>query len=257
MTILKFATAILLMATGLSAATDPFVGKWKWSSEKSPQPTIAFSVKDAGDNRYAVAFNGNDPITLTADGASVESPNGGSTSLKNIDEHTWEMVRILGGKYVRGLTISSDEKTLIINQTAHLLNGTTANATTIYKRMGGDKGLVGEWQSVSFKTDNVPVEMIIEPFKKNGLTFYTPYDKWQVSMNFDGKKYSEQGPDVPKGTTSSGKRIDARTIQYASETNGKLDNSGEYKLSEDGRTLTITSKAVKESKPFTNVYDRQ
>jgi hypothetical protein len=258
MTKLKFAASMILFAAGLSAATDPFVGKWKWNAEKSPQPKSTYSIKEAGDNRYTITFNGYSE-TLKADGVQTPSPDGGgSMSLKKVDDHKWEVVRIQGSKYVATDTISPDEKTLTVSMVSHLLSGEIAKSKTTYTRVGTGRGLVGDWEAVSRKSDNPGAfDAIIEPFEEDGLTFSTPYDKWQVSLHLDGKRYYDQGPGIPKGLSSSAKRIDPHTIQFVGEINEVLDNSGDYKLSDDEKTMTMTMKPAKGTQPIIYVYDRQ
>jgi hypothetical protein len=104
---------------------------------------------------------------------------------------------------------------------------------------------------------DIPPTLIIEVFEKDGLTFYTPHDGWKVSVHFDGKRYSDQGPNTPQGTTTSAKRIDARTIEFVGETNGQPQNTATQTVSEDGKTTTLIISPVDSDKEMEGVYDRQ
>jgi hypothetical protein len=42
-----------LLATGLEAASNPFVGTWVYNAERSPKPTITYWIKDLGGDSYA------------------------------------------------------------------------------------------------------------------------------------------------------------------------------------------------------------
>jgi hypothetical protein len=76
-------------------------------------------------------------------------------------------------------------------------------------------------------------------------------------MRFDGKQYFDIAPDGSKGDSSSGKRISDRVIEMKSQTKGRPDSTDEYKVSDDGKTLTIISKSIKTSAVFTSVWDKQ
>jgi hypothetical protein len=77
-------------------------------------------------------------------------------------------------------------------------------------------------------------------------------------MKFDGKQYFDIAPDGTKqNDSSSGKRISDHVIQMESQTKGRPDSTQEFKVSEDGKTLTIVSKSIKTSAVFTSVWDKQ
>src|SRR5437764_13255070 len=56
-----------LFIASLSAADDPFVGKWKLNQEKSKIAGEQMKIADIGDNKYKVSF-GDVSNTITADG---------------------------------------------------------------------------------------------------------------------------------------------------------------------------------------------
>ncbi len=76
-------------------------------------------------------------------------------------------------------------------------------------------------------------------------------------MNFDGKAYFDEGPGDPKGLSTSGKRVSARLLELEGQNNGKPDDKEEFRVSDDGKTLTIVSKPVNSSVVFTTMWDRQ
>jgi hypothetical protein len=69
-----------------------------------------------------------------------------------------------------------------------------------------------------------------------------------ISRLPDGTKQSDSAP---------GKRISDHLIQMKSQTKGRPDSTQEFKVSEDGKTLTIVSKSIKTSAVFTSVWDKQ
>ncbi len=46
--------ALIFASAALAQSPDPFVGTWVYNSEKSPKPTITYSVTDLGGDRYAL-----------------------------------------------------------------------------------------------------------------------------------------------------------------------------------------------------------
>src|ERR1700719_2379766 len=61
-----------LFIASLSAADDPFVGKWKLNQDKSKIAGEQMKIQDLGDNKYKFSF-GNVSDTITADGTDQPS----------------------------------------------------------------------------------------------------------------------------------------------------------------------------------------
>jgi hypothetical protein len=75
-------------------------------------------------------------------------------------------------------------------------------------------------------------------------------------MNFDGKDYPQTGPQDAPGSTSSGKRLDAHTLEITDKINGKIVDHGKYVVSPDGTTLTITQQDEGQPNSSITVYDK-
>ena len=73
----------------------------------------------------------------------------------------------------------------------------------------------------------------------------------------DGKEYTPKGPRVAKGTTVSGKSIDAHTMELTYKLKGKTTETDRWELSEDGKALTDTVNYPGESKAEVDVFERQ
>jgi hypothetical protein len=99
--------------------------------------------------------------------------------------------------------------------------------------------------------------MIVEPFEGDGLSFLSPTTDSKMAVHFDEKQYPDQGAGAQIGSTSSAKRLNPRHIQFAGEVNGKLDGSGDGKVSENGTILTMTYKNTNADEPFVDVYGRK
>jgi hypothetical protein len=97
----------------------------------------------------------------------------------------------------------------------HFYNEMTA------KRTSGTSGLAGTWQTTGV-TLGSPDEISIETWRSGGH-FVTFLDRGQtVRMDFDGKEYRDEGPNVADGTTSAGRRLDERSIETTERFKGKI-----------------------------------
>ena len=251
--------AFILTSTALAATSDPFVGTWIYNPQKSPKPTITYGIKDLGGDKYALTGSTGQTTEIKADGVSIKSPSGATVSFKKLDDHTWQMDRTGGATMVRTFTVSADDKALILHDIFTAPDGGKEETTTTYSRTSPGKSIFGEWKSISMeeKTSGKPAEFVVQPYGKDGLTFISESDRHRTDMNFDGKQYFETGPDGKTGDSSSGKRVSANVIQMESQSKGTPEDNEEFKVSDDGKTLTLTSKSLKTSSVFTSVWDKQ
>jgi hypothetical protein len=251
--------ATVFATTGMVAQSDPFVGTWVYNAEKSPKPTIQYAIKDLGGDRYALTGSSGETTEIKADGVSITSPSGATVSFTKLDEHTWQMNRVDSSTMVRTYTVSPDDKTLTLVDIFTAADGSREETTTAYARIAPGNSIFGKWQSVSMveKSSGKPGLFVIKPYGKDGLSFISPSTKHRTQMKFDGKVYFDEGPGNSKRQSSSGKRVNARLLELQGQINGKLDDKTEFKVSDDGKTLTMISKPVNSSAVFTTVWDRQ
>ncbi len=255
----------LLLAGVLScvssfAATDPFVGTWVYNAQKSPKPTIRYTIKDLGNDRYALTGSTGTTVEIKADGVSIQSPPGTTVSFKKEDDRDWEMVRDEGSeKMVRTYNISPDDKTLTLHDVFTGEQGNNDETLTRYARLSPGNSIFGEWQSVSMeeKTTGEALKLIVTPVDSDGLSISVPARKHLTEMKFDGKMRVDSGPGELKSHTSSGKRVNDHFLQIEDQVNGEPQYTEEWKLSEDAKTLTIITRMANSSAVFTMVWDKQ
>ena len=250
--------AVLLATPMFGVASDPFVGTWVWNSEKSPKPVITYGIKDLGGERYALTGSSGQTTEIKADGVAIKSPTGATVSFKKLDAHTWQMDRVESGTLKRTYTVSEDDRTLTLVDVVTMQNGRQETTTVRYARTGPGKSLFGEWRSVSMKdTSSGPAyKLVIETYDGDGLRL-TQSNQHRTEMKFDGKRYFEIGPDGIKGDSSSGKRVSATLIEMEEQVKGTPDSRDEFRVSEDGKTLTIVNRPIKMPGEFTSVWDKE
>lgn len=161
------------------------------------------------------------------------------------------------GKLVASMThtLSDDGSTQTIKGTETKPDGTTSDFNVVDKRVGSGSGWTGTWESTDVSFDS-PGTWEIKPYGTGGLTFYVAEYDDTLNINFDGKDHSEKGPRVAPGSTSSGKRIDANTLDVTDKIKGKVMDRTKFAVSEDGKTLTLTVRETGQPNARTFVYDK-
>jgi hypothetical protein len=247
---------VVLLAGTMWAADDPFLGKWKLNMEKSKFSGEQTKIEDLGGNKYKWT-SGNVTNTFTTDGTDQPTQFGRTVAITPVDANNWKMVIKKDGKVLSSMThtISADGRTQTIKGTGYKPDGTTDDFTAVLKRIGSGSSLAGTWESTDVKSSS-PDEWEIQAYEGEGLTFNTPAYKDTLSMKFDGKDYEEKGPTVAAGSTSSGKRVDPRTLELTDKIKGQVMDHTKFEVSPDGKTLTLTVHETGQANALTVVYDK-
>ena len=191
-------------------------------------------------------------------GGDQPSGFGDTASWKETGPSDWLIVHKMDGKVTRSATlkISNDERTMTRTTNGTRPDGSSYAMDFKATRISGTKGLAGTWEIITLKMDSYG-EWDIDPYDGDGLSFVTPSEKERQDMKFDGKYYPDQGPTVPPGSTSSARRMNARTIDWTDKLKDKVLDHQELKTSDDGKTLTVVTRDTGEKSPQVMVYDRQ
>ena len=247
-----------LVTTFLWAADNPFVGKWKLNSSKSRLPD-EMKIKKVSENKYAFAFEGGDyEETIVADGTDQPGIVGTTFSVAVEGPNSWKVVRKTDGKILltANWKLSEDGNRLDDDFTFLQPNGSNFNVYYVYKRTAGGPGLDGTWESTSETVKSV-VELQIQPYESNGLAFINPSEGTVKNLNFDGKDYDYERPNVKAKFASSIRRVDQRTLTVTDKVNGKVAGTEEIKISPDHNVLTMTIQSAGQTKPEIRVFDRE
>ena len=106
--------------------------------------------------------------------------------------------------------------------------------------------------TVTYAMDGDNVKVTTDGANGDGSPLHT---EW--TGKFDGKDYPDQGPKVAKGSVSSGRRVNERTLELTHKINGKTTATEQIELSPDLKTLTMTVHTVGKTKPDILVFERQ
>jgi hypothetical protein len=246
-----------LCAAALSAAGDPFVGTWKLNPAKSQFSGEQIKIDDLGQNRYKIT-GGADSDTLTADGTDQPVRFGRTEAITKQGPNVWKIVTKKDGKLLSTATwtLSADGKTLAIKGSSVKPDGTSADFEVAVKRVSGGSGWAATWESTDVKISS-PDELVISSYQNDGLSISTPAYKDVLNLKFDGKDYPETGPNVPPGAASSGKRVNANTLEITDKVKDEVMDHLTYQVSPDGKTLTMTIHETGQPKPLTAVYEKK
>ena len=253
--ILRCLLLACLSSGPLWAGSDPFVGKWKLDTAHS-HLTDQMKVESAGANKYRFSFDGTNVETVVADGTDHPGLSGTNLSVTVEDTRTWKVVRKKDGRMLLTATwkLSPDGRTLRDTFTQFQPDGSPLTVNYVYERTAGTSGFPGTWESNDSQFDSA-FEIRIEPYRGDGLSFVTPAQGTARNVEFDGNDHAN--PGVAPGLTTSGRRVNEHTLHLTDKMNGKLADTREVGLSEDGKTLTITVHQSGRANPSVLVFDRE
>jgi hypothetical protein len=261
---------LLCLAIGtLSAANDPFVGKWKVDPFKS-KLYDEMKVEAAGANKYTLTFGPGQVDTIVADGSDQPALGGSTFSITVKGPNSWEVARKMKGHMLikAQWTLSEDGKTLKDDFTQYLPDGLTLlsspvpNGSTLvlpylYNRTAGTSGFLGTWDSESAKA-SPKIELEIQPNEGDGLSFKRSDETVVKKIKLDGKDYPNADPNAgDKDAAYSGRRVNEHSLEITYKSKGKVTGTWQTELSADLKTLTMTERLVGQSMPKSIlVFDR-
>ena len=246
--------ALALATTGLWTANDPFVGKWKLDASRS-RTVDQMKVDVAGPNTYAFKFEGGPVETIVADGTDQPGLPGTLLSATVVDAHTWKIVRKQGGKVIITAiwNLSEDGRTLRDNFTSAQPDGSMSTVIQVFKRSAAKAGFTGVWESTDLQVTGYEIE--IRPYGSHGFTFAVPAANSVKNVAFDGQDHAVPGP--VEGLTAAGRRPDERVLEMTDKLKGALYDTRTYRLSRDGKILTMTMHIAGQSAPNILVFERE
>jgi len=245
-----------LAAAQLWAANDPFVGDWKLNPSRS-KLTDEMKVESLGANKYAFDFGGGSE-TVVIDGTDQPGVFGTTLSVAAEGPESWKIIRKKDGRMLltANWKLSKDGNTLTDNFTGMNPNGSTYNVNYVYQRMAPGSGFAATWISTNETVNSVFV-LQVRPYDGDGLSFVDPSREQTKNVKFDGKDYPTLGPNAPRGSVSSLRRVNERALEMTDKINGKVLDTRQIELSSDVKTLTMTVHIVGRSEPNILVFDRQ
>lgn len=253
---MKIAGSLALACLALSnlwSASDPFVGRWKLDVSRSVI-VDRMVVEAAGPNRYTFRFEGSQAETVVADGTDQPGLPGTTLSVKAKDSRTVAVVRKQAGRIIVSAAwkVSADDRILHDAFTAVQPDGSSSTTNYVYRRISGASGFVGAWESTTPPVGLV-YELQIRRLGGQGLAFIR--EAGVKNVTFDGRDHSVVG--AAPGTTASGQRRAVRAMEITDKIGGKELDTQAFKLSRDGKTLTMNVRRVGQVTPELLIFERK
>ena len=95
----------------------------------------------------------------------------------------------------------------------------------------------------------------VRPYEGQGLSIISSSEGVTKNVKFDGKDYPNAGSGVK--IVSSAQRVNERTVELTDKIGGKVVDTHEIRVSEDGKTLTMTVHVPGRSEPNVLVFERE
>lgn len=255
---LKRAFTLLVMAgmaaSIASAAENPFIGNWKMNSSKSRTPD-EMKVASKGGNTWSFDFGGT-PEIIAVDGTDQPGIAGTTLSVKPDAPDTWIVERKKDGKLLLRATwkLANDGSTLTDYYREFEPDGSTLSMDYVYQRHGGGSGFAADWQSIR-ETRNTPLNLRVTAYQGDGLSFITSPGSVTQNARLDGKDYPNPGPNAR--SSSAIVQVDEQTLQMTDKYGGIVRDTREFKLSPDGKSLTMTVHVQGRTATDVLVFDRE
>ncbi len=248
-----FKRAVLLLplaclaADAAWAADDPMVGDWKLNPQKS-KLTDEMKVTSLGGSKYSFDFGGGPPETIVVDGTDQPGNFGTTFAVTAVSPDEWRGMRKKDGRVeIQGIwKLSKDGNRLHDDYTGIGNNGKTIHLVYVYERRGGGPGFAGDWVSTSEQVDTVYV-IRVRPYEGDGLSIISSSEGVTKNVKFDGKDYPNAGAGVK--IVSSAQRVNERTVELTDKIGGKVVDTQEISVSQEGKTLTMTVHVPGRSEP--------
>ena len=111
-------------------------------------------------------------------------------------------------------------------------------------------------RTMKFEPAGDGIRHVVETFVNNGSGTDEGVHIAQYTASFDGKESTIQGSALD---TVSLKRINARSVERTGKVGGQAVERQTWRLSADGRTLTVTTKGSNDGADYSRVetFDRQ
>ena len=254
---LSFILITCWTVSAFSAATDPFVGKWKVNASQS-RIADQMSIEAVGENKYRLTFGGTgETETVAADGTDQPGLSGSTLSVTIEQPDAWKIVRKKEGRTLLTAKwkLSKDGKTLTDAFTSDRPDGSSSTINMVYTRAAGNSGIPGTWETTDVKLDAV-YELEIRPYDTDGLSFLSNAAP-PKNIKFDGKEHLDPATGATSGAASLGHRVDERSLEYTNKIKGKIVQARQLTLSPDLKTLTIVLHLADQRLPNTLVFDRE
>lgn len=244
----------LVCISSLAYAQPSFAGTWKLNLAKSQLTGQTLSVEKTSSGLMHFDSQGF-AYDFDLSGKDFPTPDGGTSSWREVNPTTWEATNKLNGKAIASyrLTLNGDVITAIMKATKP--DGTAMEQSSEWQRVSGGPGFLGKWKSTEVKGAPTTIEIALDG--ATGITVKYPEFQIACKGSFDGKDYAMTGAGASMKQTLAFEKTGASTIKITTKIGGKPFYTDVLTLSNDGKMLTDDGTPVAVKEPVKAVYERQ
>jgi hypothetical protein len=250
-----FALVVALVSTSNQVAGQPsFAGTWKLNLAKSQLTGQTVSIEKTGSGLMHFDSQGF-AYDFDLSGKEFPTPDGGTTSWREVNATTWEATNKINGKVIATFRSTLTGDTLNVVMKATKPEGGTVEQSSSWTRVSGGPGFFGKWKSTEVKGTPSTMEIALEG--TNGITVTYPEFQIACKGSFDGKDYPLTGAGANLKQTLAFEKSGPNSIKLTTKLNGKPFYVEVLTLSADGKTLTDEANPVSVKEPTKAVYEKQ
>ena len=248
--------AVLAGAATFASAADPsFNGTWKLNLAKSQLAGQTLTISKsatAGQMHFDMQGFGYD---FDLSGKEFPTPDGGTTSWKQVNPTTWDATNKANGKVVATVhVVIADNNKMTAVMKATPPTGAPMEQTMVMTRTAGGPGLLGTWKSTEMKGS--PTTMVIAMDASNGIKITFPDFQVSCTAKLDGKDYPMTGAAATNKQMLAFEKVNATTIKMTTKLDGKPFYVDTWVISADGKTITDNGMPVNANEPIKAVYEK-
>jgi hypothetical protein len=252
---LRSLVVVTVLAGIAQAAADPaFVGRWKFNAAKSTLTGDTATIENAPDGMMQFNSQGFQ-YKFKLDGKEYPMPDGGTTAWTETSADVWDVTNRMKGKVVSSYHLVRKGDMLDITGKVLKPDGSSAQFSSVYKRISGGPGMTGRWRSTEVKPPANVLE--IAAAGPDGVTIKDDTGPMFTSQ-FDGKDSPALGRMAGSKYTGAFKKVDVSSFELTVKLDGKPMYVEVYTVAPDGKTLTLAGSPVNaKDEPYKLVFDRQ
>ena len=253
---LRIGFALVIASVWASAAAQAppsFAGTWKLNLAKSQLTgqTISIDKKPSGVMHFdAQGFAYDFDLT----GKDFPTPDGGTTSWREVSSTTWEATNKINGKAIATYRLTLQGDSISATMKAIKPDGSALEQTSKWTRVSGGPGFLGKWKSTDVKGAPTTLQIALEG--ANGIMVSFPEFQMTCKGAFDGKDYTLMGAGANLKQTLAFEKTGPNSITITTKLDGKPFYVEVLTLSADGKTLTDEGNPVAVKEPVKAVYER-
>lgn len=225
--------AVVAGTLTLQAQSRPYYGTWVINNAKSDLKGVTATYKDIGGNRIEISGMGQKDVWVVGrDGKDYPWVGGLTTTWRDVGPNRWEGTFKDAGKVISKsvATLSEDGASIAVAITNFMPDGGTVEATSTLARVSGGPGPFG-----TFRIASMGGGLTLEA--QDGAVLFRWTDFAQARCQFDGKDCPLTGA-VPSGAAMTLRELGPRSFEVQDKTNGIVNYTSRFTLSDDGSTLT-------------------